>query len=248
MLDYVLYISAILTIPITQFSVLFFAISAQWCYGIILHAVKSLIKRCSWTDQLEYDLICKDLIRILFFAIGSAFSAGKLSPVATIMKRLSKKWNFEQLLHLQFLLLKSLVSAEIHSRSPPKLRTKLQKIELLYIAWFSFLFHELLKYYHQFFNNLDRKSSRFCYPSKMQVKECLQALIQKQRAMPVVSHIKAVYCPTKNCANFSERWKNSYMKTKKPHNRAVSVIYEHKKREIYVNFPWHDLCFVIECI
>jgi len=27
------------------------------------------------------------------------------------------------------------------------------------------------------------------------------------------------------------------MKTKKPHNRAVSVIYEHKKREIYVNFP-----------
>lgn len=23
----------------------------------------------------------------------------------------------------------------------------------------------------------------------------------------------------------------------KPHNRAVSVIYEHKKREIYVNFP-----------
>jgi len=27
------------------------------------------------------------------------------------------------------------------------------------------------------------------------------------------------------------------MKTKKSHNRAVSVIYEHKKREIYVNFP-----------
>lgn len=71
----------------------------------------------------------------------------------------------------------------------------------------------------------------------MQVKECLQALIQKQRAMPVVSHIKAVYCPTKICANFSERRKNSYMKTNKPHNRAVSVIYEHKKREIYVNFP-----------
>lgn len=220
----------------------------QWCYWIILYAVKSLIKRCSWTDQLEYDLSCKNLIRILFFAIGSAFSAGKLSPVATIMKRLSKKWNFEQLLLLQFLLLKSLVSAETHSRSPPKLRTKLQKIELLYIARFSFLFHELLKYYHQFFNNLDCKFSRFCYPFKMQVKECLQALIQKQRAMPVVSHIKAVYCPTKICANFSEKWKNSYMKTKKPHNRAVSVIYEHKKREIYVNFPWHDLCFVIECI
>lgn len=80
-----------------------------------------------------------------------------------------------------------------------------KKIELLYVARFSFLFHRLLKYYPQFISNLDRKSSRFCYPSKMQVKECLQALIQKQRAMPVVSHIKAVYCPTKNCANFSER-------------------------------------------
>lgn len=111
------------------------------------------------------------------------------------------------------------------------------KIELLYVACFSFLFHKLLKYYHQFINNLDCKSGRSCYPSKMQVKECLQALIQKQRAMPVVSHIKAVYCPTKICANFSERRKNSYMKTNKPHNRAVSVIYEHKKREIYVNFP-----------
>lgn len=122
------------------------------------------------------------------------------------------------------------------------------KIELLYAARFSFLFHKMLKYYHQFINNLDCKSGCTCYLSKMQVKECLQALIQKQRAMPVVSHIKAVYCPTKICAISSERWKNSYMKTKKPHNRAVSVIYEHKKREIYVNFPWHDLCFVIECI
>lgn len=79
------------------------------------------------------------------------------------------------------------------------------KIELLYVACFSFLFHKLLKYYHQFINNLDCKSNRSCYPSKMQVKECLQALIQKQRAMPVVSHIKAVYCPTKICAIFSER-------------------------------------------
>lgn len=111
------------------------------------------------------------------------------------------------------------------------------KIELLYAARFSFLFHKMLKYYHQFINNLDCKSERSCYPSIMQVKECLQALIQKQRAMPVVSHIKAVYCPTKICANFSERRKNSYMKTNKPHNRAVSVIYEHKKKEIYVNFP-----------
>lgn len=83
------------------------------------------------------------------------------------------------------------------------------KIELLYAARFSFLFHKMLKYYHQFINNLDCKSERSCYPSKMpskmQVKECLQALIQKQRAMPVVSHIKAVYCPTKICAIFSER-------------------------------------------
>lgn len=79
------------------------------------------------------------------------------------------------------------------------------KIELLYVACFSFLFHKLLKYYPQFISNIDRKSSRSCYPSKMQVKECLQALIQTQRAMPVVSHIKAVYCPTKICANFSER-------------------------------------------
>ena len=94
MLDYVLYIPAILTIRITQFSVLFFAISAQWCYGIILRAVKLQIKRCRWTDQLEYALSCKNLIRILFFAIGTAFSAGKLSPVATIMKRLSKKMEF----------------------------------------------------------------------------------------------------------------------------------------------------------
>ena len=79
------------------------------------------------------------------------------------------------------------------------------KIELLYVACFSFLFHKLLKYYHQFINNLDGKSKRSCYLSKMQVKECLQALIQQQRAMPVVSHIKAVYCPTKICAIFSER-------------------------------------------
>lgn len=76
------------------------------------------------------------------------------------------------------------------------------KIELLYVARFSFLFHKLLKYYHQFINNLDCKSERSCYPSKMQVKECLQALIQKQRAMPVVSHIKAVYCPTKKLCKF----------------------------------------------
>ena len=61
------------------------------------------------------------------------------------------------------------------------------KIELLYAARFSFLFHKVLKYYHQLINNLDCKSGRSCYPSKMQVKECLQALIQKQRAMPVVS-------------------------------------------------------------
>lgn len=41
------------------------------------------------------------------------------------------------------------------------------KIELLYVARFSFLFHKLLKYYHQFINNLDCKSERSCYPSKM---------------------------------------------------------------------------------
>ncbi len=44
------------------------------------------------------------------------------------------------------------------------------KIELLYAARFSFLFHKVLKYYHQFINNLDCKSGRSCYPSKMQVK------------------------------------------------------------------------------
>lgn len=64
------------------------------------------------------------------------------------------------------------------------------KIELLYVACFSFLFHKLLKYYHQFINNLDCKSERSCYPSKMQVKECLQALIQKQRAMPLYRILK----------------------------------------------------------
>lgn len=64
------------------------------------------------------------------------------------------------------------------------------KIELLYVACFSFLFHKLLKYYHQFINNLDCKSKRSCYPSKMQVKECLQALIQKQRAMPLYRILK----------------------------------------------------------
>lgn len=83
------------------------------------------------------------------------------------------------------------------------------KNELLYVACFSFLFHKLLKYYHQFINDLDCEAGCFCslwkMLWKMQVKECLQALIQKQRAMPVVSHIKAVYCPTKNCAIFSER-------------------------------------------
>lgn len=104
------------------------------------------------------------------------------------------------------------------------------KIELLYVACFSFLFHKLLKYYHQFINNLDCKSGRSCYQSKMQVKECLQALIQKQRAMPVVSHIKAVYCPTKICAIFQRDEKLIY-ENEKPHNRAVSVIYEDKKEK-----------------
>lgn len=45
------------------------------------------------------------------------------------------------------------------------------KIELLYVACFSFLFHKLLKYYPQFINNLDCKSGRSCYPSKMVLKK-----------------------------------------------------------------------------
>lgn len=194
-----------------------------------------------------------------------------------------KEWWFRWPLHLQFLQPKSPVSAESHSRSLPKLRTKQQsmqwktywtakiwadcsaplrsswrifmliikygttKNELLYVAWFCFLFHKLLKYYPQFINDLDCEAGCFCSLWKMQVKECLQALIQKQRAMPVVSHIKAVYCPTKIVQIFQRGEKLIY-ENEKPHNRAVSVIYEHKKREIYVNFPWHDLCFVIECI
>lgn len=64
------------------------------------------------------------------------------------------------------------------------------KIELLYAARFSFLFHKMLKYYHQFINNLDCKSGCTCYLSKMQVKECLQALIQNNGQCPLYRILK----------------------------------------------------------
>lgn len=64
------------------------------------------------------------------------------------------------------------------------------KIELLYVACFSFLFHKLLKYYHQFINNLDCKSKRSCYPSKMQVKSAYKHSYKNNGQCPLYRILK----------------------------------------------------------